>query len=141
MYNDRPIDDANLQAGLDEVKEIMHRRGLAGACMLVAPEESAFTYGMHAPWSAIRPDADTPMGFRIRAVAKEDGDVLTRARVEGAVHTVAQLRDFGEQTMEWMDQLLAMLRKAGIDFEHRRHGGAVLPTIEARDLRRREPRR
>ncbi len=137
MHNDRPIEDINLQQGLNEVKAVMERRGLAGACMLVTAEEAAYTYGLHAPWSAIRPDAATPLGFRIRAVSAELGPVLTRARVEGALHTVAQLRDFGEQTVGWMEQLLAMLRKAGIDFTHRSHGGRPLPELTARDMLRR----
>jgi hypothetical protein len=118
MNNDRPIDDPKLQAALDEVKRIMDRYGFAGACMLVAPREAAFTYGLHAPWSAFRPDPSTPLGFRLRARTAEDGKELTIARVEGAMHTICQLGDFGLQTTMWMEDLLTMARRAGIEVTH-----------------------
>jgi hypothetical protein len=132
MMNDRPIDDANLQAGLDEVKAIMLRRGLAGACMLVAEGEAAFTYGMHAPWSAMRPDPSAPLGFRFTAKSKETGADETQRRVEGGMHTICQLADFGEQTVFWMDDLKRMLRAAGIEFEHTPFGGRPLPHLDGR---------
>jgi hypothetical protein len=127
--NDRPIENPNLQAGLDEIKEIMLRRGLAGCAMLVAPEEAAFTYGMHAPWSALRPDPTLPLGFRFRAVSAETGKEETKRRVEGAMHTICQICDFGYQTAAWMDDLKDMLRKAGIDFDHTPYGGRPLPHL------------
>ena len=129
MFNDRPIDDANLQAGLDEVKAVMARRGLAGACMLVAENEAAFTYGMHAPWSAIRPDPKTPMGFRIRASLEADGEEGRHRKLEGAAHTICQIADFGSMTQDWMEQLKAMLRKTGLEIEHVPFGGRPLPSI------------
>lgn len=130
MINDRPVVDANLQAGLDEIKEIMRRRGLAGAAMLVAPEEAAFVYGMHAPWSALRADASLPLGFRFRAQSQVDGPAETHRRVEGAMHTICQLSDFGEQTTFWMEDLKLMLRRAGIEFDHTPFGGKVLPHLD-----------
>ena len=126
MMNDRPIEDQNLQDGLDEIKMIMLCRGLAGCAMLVAPEEAAFTYGMHAPWSALIPDPDAPLGFRFRAVSKETGKEETKRRVEGAMHTICTLCDFGYQTAQWMDDLKDMLRRAGVDFEHTPRGGQPL---------------
>jgi hypothetical protein len=114
---------------LDEINEIMMRRGLAGCAMLVAPEEAAFTYGMHAPWSAIQPDATTPLGFRFRAQSKVDGKAETERRIEGAMHTICQLSDFGEQTTMWMEDLKLMLRRAGIEFEHTSFGGNQLPHL------------
>ncbi len=129
MKNDRPIEDENLQAGLAEIRDIMQRRGLAGCAMLVSSEEAAFIYGMHAPWSAMQPDAGADLGFRLRAKSKEDGAAVTTARVLGALHTICQLCDFGYQTAMWMDDLKAGLRKAGIDFEHIRNGGKPLPHL------------
>ena len=129
MFNERPIDDANLQAGLDEVKAVMARRGLAGACMLVASNEVAYTYGMHAPWSAIQLDVKTPLGFRIRASKEADGVEGRHAKLEGAAHTICQLSDFGAQTMDWMEQLKALLRKSGLEIEHTPFGGRPLPSI------------
>ena len=130
MFNNRPIEDGNLQAGLREVQKIMRRRGLAGACMLVAQEEVAFTYIMHAPWSAITADPTTPMGFRIRASAEVDGEAGRHSKLEGAAHTVCQLADFGIMTQDWMDQLRLILRKAGLEIEHVPFGGKPLPTIQ-----------
>jgi hypothetical protein len=130
--NDRPVDDPKLQKALDEVKMVFARYGLAGACMIVSPEEAAFFYAMHAPWSAIRFDPDTPLGWRLRAKSAEDGKAVTEARVEGAVHTVCQLSDFGAQTMDWMEQVKALIRSAGIDFDHTPFGGKPLPSIKTK---------
>jgi hypothetical protein len=129
MHNDRPIENPRLQKALDEVKRVMHRYRLAGACMLVSADEAAFVYGMHAPWSALRPDAKAPMGFRFRARSQEDGKKLTEQRVEAAMHTICQLSDFGEQTTAWMEDMKLMLRRAGIDFEHTPFGGKPLPHL------------
>jgi hypothetical protein len=129
MQNDRPIEDQNLQDGLDEIKEIMLRRKLAGCAMLVAPEEAAFTYGLAAPWSALRFDASTPLGFRFRVKESEIGREEAKRRVEGAMHTICQIADFGAQTQDWMEQLKAMLRKAGVDFTHIPFGGKPLPRL------------
>lgn len=135
MNNDRPIQDRNLRQALREVQAIFQRRRLAGACMIVAPDEAAFTYAMHAPWSALRPDSTTPLGFRFRAHSAEDGKELTEERVEGAMHTICQLSDFGAQTMDWMEQLKAMLRHAGIDFDHTPFNGKPPPPLEPWDGR------
>lgn len=129
MHNDRPIADRNLQSGLDEIKRIMRRRGLAGAAMLVAEDEAAFTYAMHAPWSAIIADPSGPLGFRFRANAAEMGKAEAERRVLGAMHTICQLCDFGYQTAGWMDDLKDLIRKAGIDFEHTPFGGKPLPRL------------
>jgi hypothetical protein len=94
--------------------------------MLVSESEAAFTYGMHAPWSALRYDASTPMGFRFRAISSEEGREKTHRRVEGAMHTICQLSDFGEQTTTWMEDLKLMLRRAGIEFDHTPFGGQPL---------------
>jgi hypothetical protein len=126
MKNDRPINDPKLQQALNAMKATMAKYGFTGAVMLVAPEEAAFFYAMHAQWSAIQSDADTPLGFRIRANSAEDGAALTHKRVEGAVHTICQLSDFGSQTMDWMEQLKSTLRSAGIDFDHRPFNGRPL---------------
>jgi len=126
MINDRPINDPKLQKALDEVKQVMHRYGLAGACMLVSPEEAAFVYGLHAPWSAFRYDADAPLKFRIKAKTSETGKEETKRRIEGALHTICTLSDFGEQTTAWMEDIKLMLRRAGIKFDHKPFGGQPL---------------
>lgn len=110
------------------------RYGFAGAAMVVGPSEAAFVYAMHAPWSAIRYDAGAPLGWRLRAVEKEEGRAKTEARIEAAVHTVCQLSDFGFQTQEWMEQVKAMIRRAGIDFTHTSFGGQPLPPLASMDM-------
>lgn len=130
MMNERPIENPELQEALDLVKAIMAKYNLAGACMLVAPEEAAFTYGLHTPWSALRPDPTTPLGFRFTAISKRDGKELTQRRVEAALHIICQLADFGEQTKQWMEDVKAMLRKNGIDFDHTSFGGKPLPHLD-----------
>ena len=129
MRNDRPIQDRNLRHGLAEVQKVLRRRGLAAAVMLVSEDEAAFTYAMHAPWSAIRPEPQSDLGFRIRAKSAEDGPELTHARVLVAVHTICQISDFGEMTMSWMEDLKLLLRRSGIDFEHTPFNGRPLPHL------------
>jgi hypothetical protein len=132
MINDRPIDDPKLQRALNQIQQIMERHGLAGACMLVSAHEAAFTYKLHAPWSAARRDGNTSLGFRIRANSSEDGKERTERRVEGCVHTLCQLSDFGQQTVMWMEDLKLMLRQSGIDFDHTPFGGKPLEHLITR---------
>lgn len=131
MINDRPIDDPKLQRALNEVKRVMERYGFAGACMLVSPDEAAFTYKMHADWSALRADATTQLGFRFFASSQKDGEELTYQRMDGALHTICQLSDFGEQTVVWMEDLKVMLRRAGVGFDHEPFGGKPLTHLGA----------
>ena len=129
MINERPVDDPKLQAALYEIRDVMERYDFPGAVMLVAPEEAVFSYKMDASWSALRKDRSLEMGFRFRAVSSETGKRETKRRVEGALHTICVLSDFGEQTTAWMEDLKLMLRKAGIDFEHTPFGGKPLPHL------------
>ncbi len=126
MINDRPIDDPKLQAALDEIRGVMERYDFAGAVMLVAPEEAAFSYKMDALWSALRKDRSLPLGFRFRAVSADTGKRETERRVELALHTICQLSDFGEQTTAWMEDLKLLLRNAGIEFDHTPFAGKPL---------------
>ncbi len=109
MINDRPVDDPKLQAALNEIRAIMERYDFPGAVMLVAPEEAVFSYKMDATWSALRKDRSTPFGFRFRAVSADTGKRETERRVEGAMNTICQLSDFGSHTMDWMEQLKAVV--------------------------------
>lgn len=129
MQNDRPIQNAALQAAIDEVKEILHQYGFAGACMLISADEAAFVYGMHAPWSAIRSAPETELGWRFRAKTKEDGRAVTQDRVEAALHTICQLSDFGVQTFSYMEDLKKLMRGYGINFDHVSFGGEPLQRI------------
>jgi hypothetical protein len=132
MFNDRPIADPNLQRALDAIRRIMQRHNLAGACLLVSETEAAYTYKMHADWSAISADHTTPFGFRIRANAATDGLAQATRLIEGAAHTIYQIGDFGEQTGMWMGDLKTMLRNAGIDVEHKSFNGYPPPHIVPR---------
>jgi len=116
MMNDRPIDDPNLQLALDEIRATMLRHGFAGAVIVVAPQEAAYTYVMHAPWSAIRPDPGSPLGWRVRASVQEDGAEGRHERLEGAAHTICQ-------------QLKVMLRRSGLEIEHNPFGGKPIPSL------------
>ncbi len=130
MINDRPVNDPKLQAALNEIRSVMERYDFPGAVMLINEDEAAFAYKMDATWSALRKDRSTPMGFRFRAVERETGRNETERRVLGGMHTICQLSDFGSQTMDWMEQLKAMLRKAGVDFEHTPFNGRPPPSLE-----------
>ena len=133
MINDRPGDDPNLQAALDEIRGVMERYDFPGAVMLVAEDEAAYAYKMDAAWSALRKDRAAPLGFRLRAVSAEIGKREAQRRVEGAMHTICQLSDFGEMTTAWMEDLKLMARRAGIDFEHTPFNGEPLPHIGTRE--------
>lgn len=125
--NNRPVEDPRLQKALDEVKVVFAKYGMAGATMVISEGEAAFFFAMHAPWSAIRFDPDTPLGWRFTA---HGSSPQVRARVEGAMHTICQLSDFGFMIQEWMEQMKAMLRQAGIDFDHTSFGGKPLPPLQ-----------
>ena len=126
MINDRPVDDPKLQVALDAIRAIMEHYDFPGAVMLVAPEEAAFSYKMDATWSALRKDRSLPLGFRFRANSAQTGKREAQRRVEGAMHTICQLSDFGEQTTAWMEDLKLMLRRAGLEFDHTPFGGKPL---------------
>ncbi len=129
MNNDRPINDPNLQEALDAIRTTMEMYDLAGTVMLVAPLEAAFTYKMDATWSACRAAPGTPMGFRLLALPAVDGHEVTHKRLEGAVHTICQISDFGYQTQSWMTDLKNMLRASGLEFDHTPFGGLPLPHL------------
>ncbi len=129
MINDRPVNDPKLQAALNEIRAVMERHDFPGAVMLINEDEAVFSYKMDATWSALRKDRSTPLGFRFRAISAETGKNETERRVVGGMHTICQLSDFGAQTMDWMEQLKAMLRKAGIDFEHTPFNGRSPPPL------------
>lgn len=129
MINDRPVDDPKLQAALNEIRAVMERYDFPGAVMLVNQDEAVFAYKLDATWSAFRKDNSIPLGFRFRAKSAETGKRETERRVVGGVHTICQLSDFGSQTMDWMEQLKASLRSAGIDFEHVPFNGRPLPSL------------
>lgn len=115
--NDRPVENRKLQRALDEVKRVFAKHGFAGACIIISPDEAAFFYAMHAPWSAIRADPSTTLGWRLIAIEAEVGREVAEQRMEGAVHTVVMLRNFGSQTMDWMEQVGAMMRQEGINWD------------------------
>lgn len=131
MHNDRPINDPNLQRALNAIRATMAKHDLAGAVMLVSPNEAAYTYKPDATWSAMQHDPTTPLGFRIRAISAVHGKEEAAQRLEGALHTICQLSDFGAQTMDWMEQLKSLLRQAGLEFDHTPFGGRPLPSIVA----------
>jgi hypothetical protein len=129
MRNDRPIDNPNLRAALREIQKIVDRRGLACAVMLVAPQESAFSYKMDAPWSAIMTDPTTDSGFRMRADTAELGAQQAHKKIEGAAHTICSMLDFGSQTEMWMEDLLGLLQSAGVEVHHTPFGGEPLARL------------
>lgn len=128
--NDRPVEDPRMQRALDDIKQVFARYGLAGCAMVINPKEAAFFYAMHAHWSALRFDPSSQLGWRFRARSSEDGKQVTQDRIEGALHTICQLSDFGEQTTAWMEDMKLMLRRAGIDFDHTPFGGEPLPHLD-----------
>ncbi len=128
--NDRPVNNPRLQRALEDVKAVFARYGFAGCAMVIDPQEAAFVYAMHAPWSALRFDPDSPLGWRFSARSQRDGAALTYGRVEAAMHTICQLSDFGDQTTMWMEDMKLMLRRAGIEFEHTKFGGRPPPHLD-----------
>lgn len=133
MINDRPVENPQLQKALNEIQQVLSRYGFAGTAMVVSDTEAAWLFKMHAPWSAIRYDPETPLGFRIRAKSAVDGKELAQAWVEGAMHTICQISDYGEMTVVWMAQLKLHMRNAGVQFEHTPFGGEPIPSITVRE--------
>lgn len=129
MLNDRPIENPRLAKALAEIQQVFGRYGFAGTVCVVSEDEAAFSYKMHANWSAFRFDPDAPMGFRLRAVSADDGAATTHKRVEGAMHTVCQMHDFATQTAMWCEDLMRLARDAGVEFDHVPHNGKPPPHI------------
>lgn len=127
--NNRPINDRRLQRAMNEVKAVCARFNVAGACMLVSADEAAYTYWLHAPWSAIRADPESPLGWRLRANSAQDGAREAHRAIEGAVHTICNISDFGAQTQYWMEQIKVLIRQAGVEFDHTPFNGKPLPSI------------
>ena len=109
--NDHPTPNLDLERAIREVKAVMARYKLAGACMLISPAEAVHAYQMSAPWSAIITDPDAPARLKFRTAPNEG------ARLMAALHTINVLSEWSAMTLEWMQGLKAQLRQAGIDFE------------------------
>lgn len=128
MENDRRIDNPQLQAALNEVRATIVKYGFAGAVMLVAPNEGAYAYVLHAPWSAIDADENS-LAIHIRANLDQHGPLGRQRRLAGAAHTVCQLADFGTQTAALMEQIKALLTQAGLRIDHTPFGGKGIPSL------------
>lgn len=129
MYNDRPIDDPRLQEALLLIQTICREYDLAGAIMLVSEHEAAFTYPIYTTWNAVIEDDSVPLGFRFRLKTAEQGKERAHQLARGTGHMLHQLHDFGQQTRLWMGDLLAILKQAGMKFDHVPFNGRKLPRL------------
>jgi hypothetical protein len=129
MRNDRDIQNERLKAALQAVLEMAREQDFACAVMLVSEEEAAFGYQLFTSFNAVIEDADLPLGFRFRLKTAEQGEERARQLALGTWHMLHQLKDFGAQTQLWMGDLLAILKKAGMSFDHTPFNGRKLPRL------------
>ena len=127
--NERKIDDPRLQAALQAVLEMAREQDLACAVMLVNEQEAAFGYQMYTTWNAAVEDKTLPLGIRWRLKTAEQGEERARQLALGTGHMLHQLKDFGTQTQLWMGDMLKMLARAGMRFDHRPFNGRKLPRL------------
>lgn len=137
MFNDRPIDDPRLAAALQAVLELAREQDLGCAVMLVSEEEAAFGYQLYTTWDAVIEDESVqPLGFRFRLKTAEQGEERAHQLALGTGHLLHQLKDFGVQTQLWMGDMLKILARAGMRFDHRPWNGRKLPRITSTPPRR-----
>jgi hypothetical protein len=129
MQNDRPIEDPRLHAALQAVLGMAREQDLACAVMLVNENEAAFGYQMYTTWNCVSEDDSIPLGFRFRLKTAEQGVERAHQLALGTGHMLHQLKDFGTQTQIWMQDLIRLLRKAGMSFEHSPFNGRRLPRL------------
>jgi hypothetical protein len=129
MFNDRPVEDARLQAALEAVLAMAREQDLACAIMLVNEQEAAFGYQLFTSYNAVIEDETLPLGFRFRLKTAEQGQERSEQLAVGTGHMLHQLKDFGEQTKVWMGDLLRNLAKAGMTFRHTPFNGRKLPRL------------
>jgi len=143
MQNDRPIDDPRMQEALGLIAEVYRLYDLAGGAYVVNHKEMAFHYAIYTTWNAVVEDDDLPeqpgmqtLGFRIRAKQEELGPERARELLEGTAWMLGAMKNFGMQCTQWANDLMRMMRKAGIHIEHQPFGGRRLPHIQGMDMRR-----
>ena len=129
MQNDRPLNNPHMEHCRQEMLLLMERYDLAGAVCLIDDQEMGFAYVLPASWNAFIEDHTPPLGFRIRAKSQDLGHDRAQQLMEGTGQVIAGLKDFGVQTQAWMQDLLRLLRKAGVQVSHRPFGGKRLPRL------------
>ena len=129
MQNDRPLNNPHMERCRQEMLLLLERYDLAGAVCLIDDQEMGFAYVLPASWNAFVEDNTLPLGFRIRAKSQELGHDRAQMLMEGTGQVITGLKDFGVQTQAWMQDLLRLLRKAGVRVVHRPFGGQLLPRL------------
>lgn len=113
MQNDRPIDNPHIQECLDMFHFLCERYDITGGIYLCDAKEMAFAYHQFATWNANIADANTPMGWRIRAKSNDLGHERAKELIEGSVWTIASMVQFGHQTKLWGTDLKHVIEKQG----------------------------
>ena len=129
MQNDRPLNNPHMERCRQEMLLLLERYDLAGAVCLIDDQEMGFAYLLPASWNAFIRDETLPLGFRIRAKSQDLGHDRAQMLMEGTGQVIAGLKDFGQQTQVWMQDLLRLLRKAGIQITYRPFGGQRVPHL------------
>ena len=135
MFNDRPIEDAQLREALAVIGGAIQYFDLAGGVFLVKGDEWCYGYQMPATWNAHIEDKSTPMGFRIRPREAELGRDRAGELLLGSAQVLTSMQDFGHQTKIWATDMIKLLRKAGLHIDHTPFNGRKLPRLEGMDLR------
>lgn len=115
MHNDRPIANPQMQEAIHAFQALCQRYDLAGGCFFVDAKEMGFTYAMPATWNAMIPDDRTDTGFRIRVKQAEIGRERAQQLMDGTVWVFGAMCNFGRQTLQWGQDLIAMLRAQGME--------------------------
>jgi len=135
MFNDRPIEDINTQACLRAIRDVLDYYDLAGAVMLVNSSEWAYTYHFPTTWNAFINDESTPLGFRLRARQAELGEERAHELILGAAFVLTSMQDFGNQTRLWAQDLIQILKKAGVEVSYKPFNGQKLLRLSGMDMR------
>ena len=133
MQNDRPLTNPHMAECRQAMSDLLAYYDLAGAFCLIDGQEWGYAYHLPATWNAVVRDSSVqPLGFRILAKSADIGHGRAHELLTGTAHMLCSLKDFARQTQVWMNDLLGMLRRAGIEIEHTPFGGERLPRLTDR---------
>jgi hypothetical protein len=135
MQNDRPLNDPRMQEALNIIAEVYRMYDLAGGAYVVNEDEVGFTYAMYTSWNATVEDSSLPLGFRIRVNESEMGRERAEKLMTGTARTVTAMKDFGMQSVQWANDLLKIIRKAGFQISYTPFGGDKPKHIVGMDMR------
>ena len=135
QFGERPIDSQHMKDALAQIAIVMEMYDLSGTVCLINEKEWSYAYKFPSTWNANVQDADTPLGFRIRAREAELGADRAEQLLTGSAFVLTSLQDFGNQTRLWAADMIKMVKKVGLHISYRPFNGHKLTRLVGIDMR------